>query len=123
MYDAERAPSRLAGCGFVTYNSEESARSAIDALSDTCVLGQNGKPLVVKFAEGLRQRMEHKLYVANLPVEMEEEEAHALFAQVTRPSESSPQLLAATADVRTFVLVSPPCCLPGGLPPPPHTLP
>ena len=45
----------VAGCGFVTFSTEEQARAAIEALSDKCVLGQSGKPLVVKFAEGLHQ--------------------------------------------------------------------
>ena len=44
---------------------------------------QNGKPLVVKFAEGrqIRQRMEHRLLVANLPEAYTEEETTALFAE------------------------------------------
>ena len=39
----------------MTFSTEEQARAAIEALSDKCVLGQSGKPLVVKFAEGLHQ--------------------------------------------------------------------
>ena len=42
---------------------------------------QNGKPLVVKFAEGLRQRMEHRLYVSNLPIDFDEEQTSALFSE------------------------------------------
>ena len=50
-------------------------------LSPSASASQNGKPLVVKFAEGLRQRMEHKLYVANVPMEMGEEELTTIFAE------------------------------------------
>ena len=43
-------------------------------------VSQGSKPLVVKFAEGLQQRMEEKtLYVTNLPLEMEEGEISELF--------------------------------------------
>lgn len=46
---------------------------------------QNGKPLVVKFADGVRHRNEHKLYVSNLPADMDEEHILKLFAQVCDP--------------------------------------
>ena len=42
---------------------------------------QNGKPLVVKFAEGLRQRMEHKLSVANVPLDCTEEHLTSVFSE------------------------------------------
>jgi hypothetical protein len=45
------------------------------------VLVQNGKPLVVKFAEGLRQRMEHRLLVSNLPLDFSHEAAMILFGE------------------------------------------
>lgn len=67
------------GCGFVTFSTEEAARTAIEAVNEKIVL--NGKPLVVKFAEGLRQRMEHRLYVANIPPETSEEDLGALFGE------------------------------------------
>ena len=106
-------PPNLTGCGFVTYSNEDSARSAIAALSDTCVLGQNGKPLVVKFAEGLRQRMEHKLCVTNLPLEMEEEEASALFSPVRQrdPSKSTLRVRGWRRHAEyTYTRVGPPRC-------------
>lgn len=36
---------------------------------------------MVKFAEGLRQRMEHKLHVANVPLDTPEEDLEKLFAE------------------------------------------
>ena len=57
------------GCGFVTFSTEEAARAAIDALDDKAIR-QGGKPLVVKFAEGLLQRLEHKLHVSWQTLEM-----------------------------------------------------
>jgi len=69
------------GCGFVTYTREDAARAAIEALSDKCILAPGSKPLVVKFAEGLQQKMEEKtLYVALLPTELNEEQLTELFA-------------------------------------------
>ena len=104
IYDKTTRVSK--GCGFVTYSTEEAARAAIDALSEKCML--NGtKPLVVKFAEGLRQRMEHTLLVSHVPETMSEQEATELFAahgevkqlilHGRRPDDASP---AGTATVR-----------------------
>jgi len=77
IYDKATQLSR--GCGFVTFSTEDAARAAIEALSDKLVL--NGKPLVVKFAEGLRQKMESKLYVTNIPLETSEEALLSMFAE------------------------------------------
>lgn len=43
---------------------------------------KGSKPIVVKFAEGYRQRMEYKLSVGNLPAEADEAQITQLFAQV-----------------------------------------
>ena len=67
------------GCGFVSYSTEAAARAAIDALHDTALV-PGGKPLVVKFAQGLQQRMEHKLRVTHIPADVTDEALTALFA-------------------------------------------
>ena len=78
VHDKQSGASK--GCGFVTFSSESSARAAIDELNEKAVLGPGAKPLVVKFADGLQQRMESKLYVGALPPTMPESDVLALFA-------------------------------------------
>jgi len=77
----DKATRLSKGCGFVTYSREEEARAAIEALSDKCVLSPTSKPLVVKFAEGLQQRMEDKISVGNLPLDATQDELTELFGR------------------------------------------
>ena len=48
-------------------SDEDHYRSRWSTMDSTGAV-QGSKPIVVKFAERLQQRMEHKLSVANLPV-------------------------------------------------------
>ena len=55
----------------MTYAHEDEARAAIAALSDKYVLPGATKALVVRFAEGLQQRMEEgKLQIGMLPLDV-----------------------------------------------------
>ena len=95
IYDKATQLSR--GCGFVTFSTEDAARAAIEALSDKLVL--NGKPLVVKFAEGLRQKMESKLYVTNIPLETSEEALLSMFAEHGEVKQVQVRVRAALHDI------------------------
>ncbi|KAL2621177.1 hypothetical protein R1flu_001382 [Riccia fluitans] len=83
--DADNLTKQSRGCGFVIYNSREEADNAIALFHDKRSL----PPAVLKYADGERERLEHKLLIGMLPSSVTEADVSNIFLKFGRIKELS----------------------------------